>query len=60
VSLSGDCVVLVLERFSGWILPGYLALFFTVVSFYDTNKDNTLEVILAAAITLITGRLAWV
>lgn len=43
-----------------WILICYLALFFTVVSFYDTYNDNTLAVILAAAIILITGLLAWV
>jgi hypothetical protein len=43
-----------------WILLGYLALFFAVVSFYDFYKDSTLAVILAAAIILITGLLAWV
>jgi hypothetical protein len=43
-----------------WILIGYLALFFTVVSFYDSYKDNTLLVIVAAAIILITGLIAWV
>jgi hypothetical protein len=43
-----------------WILLGYLALFFTVVSLYDTYKANTLAVIFAAAIILITGLLAWV
>ncbi len=43
-----------------WILIGYLALFFTVVSFYDTYKENDLAVFLAAAIILITGLLAWV
>ena len=43
-----------------WILLGYLALFFTVVSLYDSYKDNDLAVILAAAIILITGLLAWV
>jgi hypothetical protein len=43
-----------------WILIGYLVLFFGVVSLYDTYKGNTLAVILAAAIILITGLLAWV
>jgi hypothetical protein len=43
-----------------WILVGYLALFFGVVSFYDNYKDNTFAVIIAAAIILITGLLAWV
>lgn len=43
-----------------WILIGYLVLFFTVVSLYATYKDNDLAVILAAAIILITGLLAWV
>jgi hypothetical protein len=42
------------------ILIGYLALFFGVVSLYDSYKDNELLVILAAAIILITGLLAWV
>ena len=43
-----------------WILISYLALFFAVVSLYDSYKDNTLAVILAAAIILITGLIAWV
>jgi hypothetical protein len=43
-----------------WILFGYLVLFFGVVSFYDSYKDNTLAVILAAAIILITGLIAWI
>ena len=43
-----------------WILLGYLALFFGVVSFYDSYKDNTFAVIIAATIILITGLLAWV
>jgi uncharacterized membrane protein YqjE len=42
------------------ILLGYLALFFVVVSLYDSYKDNELLVILAAAIILITGLIAWV
>jgi hypothetical protein len=43
-----------------WILFGYLALFFGVVSLYESYSDNTLAVIFAAAIILITGLLAWV
>jgi hypothetical protein len=43
-----------------WILLGYLALFFGVVSLHDTYKDNDLAVILAATIILITGLIAWV
>jgi Flp pilus assembly protein TadB len=43
-----------------WILIGYLALFFGVVSFYGSFKDNTLLVIVAAAIILIAGLIAWV
>jgi hypothetical protein len=42
------------------ILLGYLALFFGVVSLYDSYKDNELLVILAAAVILITGLIAWV
>jgi hypothetical protein len=42
------------------ILIGYLALFFGVVSLYDSYKDSTLAVIVAAAIILITGLIAWV
>jgi hypothetical protein len=43
-----------------WILIGYLSLFFTVVGFYDSYKENTLLVIVAAAIILIAGLIAWV
>ena len=43
-----------------WILIGYLALFFGVVGFHDSYKENTLLVILAAAIILIAGLIAWV
>ena len=43
-----------------WILIGYLTLFFGVVGFYDSYKENTLLVILATAIILITGLIAWV
>jgi hypothetical protein len=43
-----------------WILIGYLALFFGVVSLYDSFKDNNFLVFLAVAIILIAGLLAWV
>jgi hypothetical protein len=43
-----------------WILICYLALFFGVVSFYDSYKENTLLVIVATAIILITGLIAWI
>jgi hypothetical protein len=43
-----------------WILIGYLALFFGVVSLYDSYKENTFLVIVATAIILITGLIAWV
>ena len=43
-----------------WILLAYLGLFFVVVSFYDSYKDNDLLVILAAAIILVGGLAAWV
>jgi uncharacterized membrane protein YbaN (DUF454 family) len=43
-----------------WILIGYLVLFFGVVGLYDSYKENTLLVILAAAIILIAGLIAWV
>jgi hypothetical protein len=43
-----------------WILIGYLTLFFGVVGLYDSYKENTLLVILAAAIVLIAGLIAWV
>jgi len=43
-----------------WILIGYLALFFGVVGLYDSYKENTLLVIVAAAIILIAGLIAWV
>jgi hypothetical protein len=42
------------------ILIGYLALFFGVVGLYDSYKENTLLVIVAAAIILIAGLIAWV
>ena len=43
-----------------WILIAYLALFFGVVSLYDTYKENTFLVIVATAIILIAGLLAWI
>jgi uncharacterized membrane protein YqjE len=43
-----------------WILLGYLALFFLVVSFYDAYRENDLLVTLAAAIILIGGLAAWI
>ena len=43
-----------------WILISYLALFFGVVGLYDSYKENTLLVILAAATILIAGLIAWV
>jgi hypothetical protein len=43
-----------------WILLGYLALFFLVVSFYDSYKQSDLLVILAAAVILIGGLAAWI
>jgi hypothetical protein len=42
-----------------WILLGYLALFFLVISSYDAYKENDLLAILAAAIILIGGLAAW-
>ena len=42
-----------------WTLLGYLALFFLVVSFYDSYKQNDLLVILAAAVILAGGLAAW-
>jgi hypothetical protein len=43
-----------------WILIGYLTLFFGVVSLYDSYKENTFLVIIATAIILIVGLIAWV
>jgi hypothetical protein len=43
-----------------WILIGYLVLFFGVVGFYNSYKENTLLVIVATAIILITGLIAWI
>lgn len=43
-----------------WILFGYLSLFFVVVGLFDSYKDNDLLVVIAAAVLLITGLLAWI
>jgi hypothetical protein len=43
-----------------WILAGYLIVFFTVIWFYDSYRDNILLVILATAIITIGGLVAWV
>jgi uncharacterized membrane protein YqjE len=43
-----------------WILIGYLVLFFGVVSLYDSYKENTFLVIVATAIILIIGLIAWI
>lgn len=43
-----------------WILLGYLSLFFVVVGLYDSYKDNDLLVVIAAAVLLIIGLLAWI
>jgi hypothetical protein len=45
---------------NSWILIAYLALFFGVVGLYDSYKENTFLVIVAAAIILIAGLIAWV
>jgi hypothetical protein len=42
------------------ILLGYLAVFFSVVYFYDSYRDNTLLVILAVTIVSLGGLAAWV
>jgi hypothetical protein len=42
------------------ILLGYLAVFFSVVYFYDSYRDNTLLVILAVTVISLGGLAAWV
>jgi membrane protein DedA with SNARE-associated domain len=42
------------------ILLGYLAVFFSVVYFYDSYRDNTLLVIMAVAVISLGGLVAWV
>lgn len=43
-----------------WILLGYLSLFFVVVGLYDSYRENVLLVILAAAVILVGGLVAWI
>lgn len=43
-----------------WILYGYLAFFFTVVSSYDLYSDNTYLVALAGISLGVVGLIAWV
>jgi len=42
------------------ILLGYLAVFFSIVYFYDSYRDNTLLVILAVTVISLGGLAAWV
>ena len=42
------------------LLAGYLLLFFTVVGSYESYRDNTYLVALAAAVILISGLGFWV
>jgi hypothetical protein len=42
------------------ILLGYLAVFFSVVYFYDSYRENTLLVILAVTVISLGGLAAWV
>lgn len=42
------------------LLISYLALFVLLVSNYNSYRENTLVVVLVAAVLLITGLLAWV
>jgi hypothetical protein len=42
------------------ILLGYLAVFFSVVYFYDSYRENTLLVILAVTVISLEGLAAWV
>jgi hypothetical protein len=41
------------------ILIGYLALFFTLVSFYDLYKENVYAVALASIVLMFAGLGAW-
>ena len=41
------------------ILIGYLALFFTLVAFYDLYKDNVYVVALVAIVLMFAGLGAW-
>ena len=42
------------------ILLGYLAVFFSVVYFYDSYREKTLLVILAVTLISLGGLAAWV
>lgn len=42
------------------LLGGYLVLFFSVVGSYESYRDNTYLVALAAAVILISGLGFWV
>jgi membrane protein DedA with SNARE-associated domain len=42
------------------ILLSYLSVFFSVVYFYDSYRDNTLLVILAVMVISLGGLAAWV
>jgi hypothetical protein len=41
------------------ILIGYLALFFTLVAFYDLFKDNVYAVAIVAIVLMFAGLGAW-
>jgi hypothetical protein len=41
------------------ILIGYLALFFTLVAFYDLYKDNVYAVAIVAIVLMFAGLGAW-
>ena len=41
------------------ILLGYLALFFTLVAFYDLYKDNVFVVAIVAIVLMFAGLGAW-
>jgi hypothetical protein len=41
------------------ILIGYLALFFTLVAFYDQYKDNVYTVAIVAIVLMFAGLGAW-
>jgi hypothetical protein len=41
------------------ILIGYLALFFTLVAFYDQYKDNVYAVAIVAIVLMFAGLGAW-
>ena len=41
------------------ILIGYLALFFTLVAFYDLYKENVYVVAIVAIVLMVAGLGAW-